>query len=375
MDGGALMRQRSVASIPSKFETILHEGGRENNAFWGRTHRFTYTDNEMPGAGQYFKAQNPERIAPSYSKKGYTGMVSKSSRFVPLRRATAPPPGTYDPTGGFKAITDKRDYSVVNYTSMFAKPIVAPDYIKGRRNQEVVEPGPGAYNVQGALLASNKQGKKLPFGTSTTRFKAKHAAGDLEEYAGPPPPGAYDPESMNKITGALQSLHTHVPSAAFNSRTGRKYDELRKSQDESLWALKPHPSMGPSLGIQVDIRSTSPSKALQPGPGYYEPYIADQLLTLDKIRHSSMFSRTNQDRFGRPLEKKSEPFVVPGPGTYKTGSKQVAKAQASMSSFVSTADRNIVGEPAVKGQPGPAYYNPAIPNKKSFHLNAIGRWV
>ena len=28
-----------------------------------------------------------------------------------------------------------------------------------------------------------------------------------------------------------------------------------------------------------------------------------------------------------------------------------------------------------QGQPGPAYYNPAIPNKKSFHLNAIGRWV
>jgi len=86
--GGALMRQRSVASIPSKFETILHEGGRENNAFWNRTHRFTYTDNEMPGAGQYHKAGNPERVAPSYSQKGYTGMVSKSSRFVPLRRAS-----------------------------------------------------------------------------------------------------------------------------------------------------------------------------------------------------------------------------------------------------------------------------------------------
>ena len=165
------MRQRSVASIPSKFETILHEGGRENNAFWNRTHRFTYTDNEMPGAGQYFKAQNPERMAPSYSKKGYTGMISKSSRFVPMRRATAPPPGTYDPTGGFKAVTDKRDYSVVNYTSMFAKPIVAPDYIKGRRNQEIVEPGPGSYNVQGTLLSTNNNGRKLPFGTSVVRFK------------------------------------------------------------------------------------------------------------------------------------------------------------------------------------------------------------
>ena len=57
---------------------------------------------------------------------------------------------------------------------------------------------------------------------------------------------------------------------------------------------------------------------------------------------------TNNRPVCRPLEKKTEPFVVPGPGTYKTGSKQVPKAQASMSSFVSTADRNMVGEPAVK---------------------------
>ena len=128
--GGALTQQRSVASIPSKFETILHEGGREQNAFWCRTHRFTYTDNEMPGAGHYYKDHGPERIAPSFSQKGYTSMVSKSARFNPMRRASAPPPGTYDPTIGFKAITDKRDYSVVNYTSMFAKPIVAPDYLK-----------------------------------------------------------------------------------------------------------------------------------------------------------------------------------------------------------------------------------------------------
>ena len=53
----------------------------------------------------------------------------------------------------------------------------------------------------------------------------------------------------------------------------------------------------------------------------------------------------------RPLEKKSEPFVTPGPGAYKTVSKPVAKAQASMSSFVSTADRNVVGEPVVKVPP------------------------
>jgi hypothetical protein len=222
MDEGALLRQRSVASIPSKFETILHEGGREKNAFWNRTHRFTYNDNEMPGAGQYFRPKNPERGGPSYSQKGYTGMISKSSRFMPLRRASAPPPGTYDPTGGFKAITDKRDFSVVKYTSMFAKPIVAPDYIKGRRNTGMNQPGPGAYNTASSMSIPASKGKRTAFGVSATRFdfEKRRKNDDEEEEYSAPAPGAYDPVNINKVTGALQTLNTQVPSAAFNSRTG-----------------------------------------------------------------------------------------------------------------------------------------------------------
>jgi hypothetical protein len=189
--------------------------------------------------------------------------------------------------------------------------------------------------------------------------------------------------------------------------------------------------MGPSLGIQVEIQSGSNAKQMVPGPGQYEPYIAEKLLTLDKIRHSSMFSRTNlvssplilpnlslsthlsltsrtvslwlpgrhhtvpssplqrsflehtltpldtrthvQDRFGQPVEKKSEHFVVPGPGTYAQAHR-VHKTQASTSSFVSASERNF-GDPPVKGQPGPAYYNPMLPAKKSFHLNANSRWL
>ena len=76
--------------------------------------------------------------------------------FQNLSQASAPPPGAYDPTGGFKAIADKRDFSVVNYTSMFAKPIVAPDYIKGRRNVQEKQPGPGSYDTSGNALAPNR---------------------------------------------------------------------------------------------------------------------------------------------------------------------------------------------------------------------------
>jgi hypothetical protein len=45
------------------------------------------------------------------------------------------------------------------------------------------------------------------------------------------------------LTGALQKLNTQAPSSAFNSRTGRKFDELRNSRDDPLSQLKPHPSM------------------------------------------------------------------------------------------------------------------------------------
>ena len=372
--GGALMRERSVASIPSKFETILHDGGRENDAFWSRTHRFTYTDNEMPGAGQYFRPRHAELVGPSYSQKGYTGMVSRSSRFVGARLTNAPPPGTYDPRRGFNAINKKREYSVAKHSSMFARPIVLPEHTTGRSAH--IEPGPGAYNTAQDFLAPEKKGKHMPFGGSSVRFThQKHIlAGEEEDNSGPPAPGSYDPDSINRVTGALQAIHSELPIAAFKSRTGRKFDDLRHSQDDMV-TLKPHPSMGPSLGIHVDIRSALPCKTITPGPGAYEPYIADQLLTLDKIRHSSMFSRTNQDRFGRPLDQKAEHSVTPGPGTYEhAAGMSPQKSQVSMAAFVSTALRGGLCERST-GQPGPAYYNPSLANKRSFHLNANGRWV
>ena len=57
---------------------------------------------------------------------------------------------------------------------------------------------------------------------SSFRFdfqKPKKFDGEEDEL-GPPAPGSYDPEKINKLTGALQRLHANAPSAAFNSRTG-----------------------------------------------------------------------------------------------------------------------------------------------------------
>ena len=65
---------------------------------------------------------------------------------------------------------------------------------------------------------------------------------------------------------------------------------------------------------QVDILPNSPGreKLGQPGPGHYEPYLADNMLSLDKLRHSSMFSRSTVDRFGQPVEPKGHHVQIPG---------------------------------------------------------------
>ena len=99
--------QRAVPSIPSKFETTLHVGQRERNAFGTRTHRFNPSDvctqyahlhtharmeahtlpslqNELPGPGNYYKPTTFVKSAEtcgSVSKLGYgVGFVSKVGR-------------------------------------------------------------------------------------------------------------------------------------------------------------------------------------------------------------------------------------------------------------------------------------------------------
>uniref|UniRef100_A0A7S0VJH7 Sperm-tail PG-rich repeat-containing protein 2 n=1 Tax=Hemiselmis tepida TaxID=464990 RepID=A0A7S0VJH7_9CRYP len=387
-----MVRQRSVASIPSKFETVLHEGGRERDGFWNRTHRFTYTDNELPGPGTYIAPGPAEHQATSYSKKGYTGMVSKSSRFQKPRRAAAPPPGSYDPDRGFRYLTEKANVSAVAASSSFSKPIV-PDEVKLLRRNRAPAPGPGQYEVSGQRkpYSAPQAGKQAPFLSGTerwgTKIRVKRRDGTFAgEDPGETPEGGQEdaPSSpdLSRITGAFSAvLNNKVPSAAFKSKTGRKFEREKAAEVTLTDLLKPHPSQGPSLGIHVDIKPGVVKPALHvPGPGAYDPHLSEQLLTLERLRHSSMFSRTTLDRFGRPIQPKTNHPVVPGPGAYDPvptgggGWADAVRYEASMAPFVSGTDRGVDG--VRKGvAPGPAYYNPSLPGKKSFHLNVQRRWL
>ena len=122
--------QRTVSSIPSKFETTLHKGRREQNAFGGRTFRFrnnevggyisffslsrscaaeTHTwasfrplllQNDIPGPGSYYKKPTLVRSANtcgSVSHLGFgSGFVSKSKRFTGAHGVNVPGPGSYE---------------------------------------------------------------------------------------------------------------------------------------------------------------------------------------------------------------------------------------------------------------------------------------
>jgi len=73
---------RSSSSIPSKFETVLHDGNKERNAFNCRIYRFNENENELPGVGKYSIQQGPsgcelEKHGASVSQRGMGAMISK----------------------------------------------------------------------------------------------------------------------------------------------------------------------------------------------------------------------------------------------------------------------------------------------------------
>jgi len=85
--GGNITRERTKASIPSRFETVLHHGATENDGFGSAASRFRAYDNDTPGPGKYLANSssstfvwNPE-LKGSISKKGYGGLVSNTNRF------------------------------------------------------------------------------------------------------------------------------------------------------------------------------------------------------------------------------------------------------------------------------------------------------
>jgi len=348
---------RSAASIPSRFETTLHQGRTERNGFGNRAFRFSGVAADKasaPGPGSYHRPATLERDAQmcgSVSRRGMgTGFVSKAKRFHGaevglLNAATEPGPGAYQP----EKPPERVAFSAAGNTSNFAQPRRYRDEVEVPSATDLT-PGPGEY-----LMAKRDAAK--PAAHLATSMRSSFVSGTRRGFApptdGPAPDRYHLPGGVGvALPGQSGGQHTRLPMATFRSTSAKVTKELFYPEETAFGKL--------------------------PGPGAYNTQQAALAARTDLVglaQPSSTFSNTGQNRFGRPYAPKVVEASTPGPGWYGS-EKERPRGIASSSFFMSATMRGTGGgaSPAKK-PPGPAYYTPANTMKKSFLLNPASRWV
>ena len=80
----------------------------------------------------------------------------------------------------------------------------------------------------------------------------------------------------------------------------------------------------------------------------------------------------SRDRFGVPIEPKTHQFKTPGPGAYESDNIDSVKRNQFKYGVFDQEDRNFnFGIGNSLKNPGPAYYNPTIVDKISFHYDRM----
>ncbi|OWZ20697.1 hypothetical protein PHMEG_0004873 [Phytophthora megakarya] len=335
MRGAAALRQPrtdpslKVSSIPSKYETVLHRDPNEHNGFGNRTQRFGNCMNELPGPGQYYKQPSLVRStveSGSVSRLGYsTGFVSKSKRFNDQVKLVVPGPGQYQPNRDDRTTQNKK-----HGMSSFVK---TPK--SSNQNPNISAPGPASYNAAQPSSAYLHNVSKSVFSSKTSR--GWQISTEI------PAPGQYE----NPIQIGRSAQGNHVPQSIFKSSVKR---------------------------LGSGISST-------PGPGAYNADDAESALRYDwvaKAHSSAAFHAGTTDRFGR-LPGKIVTDGELGPGSYEVLAMidRLAEKQGSASVFKSKTVRTMgKADKTQKGTvPGPAFYHPVSPEKRSHLLNANKKWL
>jgi len=342
---------RSSSSIPSKFETVLHDGNKERNAFNCRIYRFNENENELPGVGKYSIQQGPsgcelEKHGASVSQRGMGAMISKDFTNKSFTwndiKAAVPGPGSYRPQDmmdkSWKHKEDKCLFAGRNGNSFY---------------DSDATPAPGDYNPHQPLGSDSSTSRlascKASFNSRAIRLKDKRSKA--------PAPGTYqvDKKPFNKLEYGIV-----CPSSAFCSGVERKkVAEVVAKKNSSL-----------------------------PGPSSYDSTQAHLLGLHGAGCH--MFT----GKIARAPFALADPEVIeacqkakydgnPGPGAYfdpnqahSINPKKLARKAPCTGSFKSSSAR--IDYMVIKQNPGPSHYKtPTVgkPLTKSFHLNTTGSWV
>ena len=346
----------SKASIPTRFETILNTGHREQDAFGTRTFRFGNVENELPGPGTYRKNRSIlSQSKFSFSKQGLAAFakpVGLDPNSKPAAAAFVPGPGAYHrgdsnvptkdgkTTAAFAAPTPKPVLRIVKPTSAVPGPgqynvlesprrIVGAPRITEPRNPSPTRgspsttpaPGPGEYISldQYSTFKPRDPTRKSAFAASSTdRFKTRH----LED-------------NPRVIAKNLPTLLTVV-------------DDIDRSNVSTLIR---------------EVRSPRPSVQEAPKPKSPTSY----------AKSSPMFAETNLDRFGRPIVRYTAPDLVNvGPGSYELEKRP--KRMLISSSWALSGSRRDELQDHIK-PPGPAYYTPQLlPSHVSHRVTDSHVW-
>jgi hypothetical protein len=161
----------------------------------------------------------------------------------------------------------------------------------------------------------------------------------------------------------------------FKSSIGRYQKSQEKGTKDSL------PHKDPQKAVVQQNEAVVKSKLPAPGPGTYEVGVED-IDTSGKLKfgkYSSIFGKTDTDRFGKPVQAKVDRSISPGPGQYSYSNSDHIKHQGGANSvFISSTDRSASSGMYTLGvAPGPCLYNPKEQrtNQQTFHLNTKKRWM
>ena len=369
----SVSRDRTKASIPSRFETVLHHGATEADGFGSASQRFRYSDNDAPGPGAYGKHSqastfvwNPE-LKGSISKKGYGGLVSKTNRFsnrAMLEAANMPGPGGSSKRPPKSMLFSRSDFSRGTVSANFAKP-------RRYRDEPVLDdnrmPGPGSYatpELGGGAVAGCAAG----FRSKTNRFKYELGVA----FVGPGP-GAHDVNSAMRFKAAQGA--SAGPHSSFTSKSQR---------GRQMILSKGIPGPGAyHSGVSAEEaarRKQALEGLLAKAPvGGLRVLGQDQRRLISEQKRDGLhFGSLGSDRFGQPYARKTTQDPNPGPGAYGNHTMDARpRALASSSAFLSETKRGIDAQLGGGGgkPPGPAFYRPRHKMKKSFMLNAARKWV
>ncbi|KAJ9470705.1 hypothetical protein DIPPA_30172 [Diplonema papillatum] len=360
------------SSIPSRYETILFSGDREQNAFGRRTHRFDGADDDLPGPGHYRKPRSLLRKNVSESKKGTCTFASASriSAEKPRPLFLTPGPGQYEDGVAHsdgQSLGASAAKSGATGTVSFAKPVPRRALVGAAAPSGAAPqpgPGPGDYHCE---PPARPTAPSAIFSSKTPRDPA------FQQLLLPGPgPGDYDvaPQQAGFGVGGATPAFKH-PSERSAGLHDPSLSELAKALPRpppppGVPAAK-HPTQPASPGRPS---SSSPTHSGGGGPA--------DLIHSKRSRPvpSSMFASTLLDRFGRPVVRYvPEAINAPGPGQYEI---EAAKQKLLISSSwaMSSTSRFKPASTEHFKPPGPAFYKPGAGEKqRSFLLNPKGKWI